>query len=65
MRSYYYHFKKTTAKESEQVVNTDQFGEKIVFIPMGIKKRKKENWQGTLLLPPLQKDNSRKKVNKW
>ena len=42
MRSYYLHFKKTAAEKSEQLVNTDYYGEKRVFIPMGIKKREKK-----------------------
>ena len=43
MRSYYRHFKKTTAEKREQVVNTVRFGEKRVFIHRGIKKGKKAN----------------------
>ena len=42
MRSYYRHFKKTMTEKKEKVVNTDHFGEKRVFIPVGIKKRKKK-----------------------
>ena len=54
MSSYYHYFKRGQQNKSEQVVNTDQFGEekkKRVFIPMGIKK---EN-QHDKLLPPLHK----------
>ena len=49
------------------MVNTDHFGEKRkkrVFIPMGIKKEKKEN-QHKKLQPQLQKEDRRKKVNQW
>ena len=63
MSSYYHYFKRGQQNKSEQVINTDQFGEKKkkrVFIPMGIKK---EN-QHDKLLPPLHTDDCRKKFNK-
>ena len=42
MRRYYRHFKQATAEKSEQVVNTDHFGEKKEFLfPWELKREKK------------------------
>ena len=62
MRSYYCHFKKMTAVNSEQVVNTDHFGEKRVSIPQGAKEIKKITWEVTTA---TSKRQQRKKMNKW